>query len=355
MEQKNRRTFTALGGFNKVLLFVVLVFLVMHYAKSFLIPVVTSALLAMLLVPVCRKLESWKISRALAAALSVLVTLSVVVGVIYVLTHELVLMGKDLTTIGDGLSRALEKVQVYLSEHFHLSIAQQRAYLQDQIATWTNVAGKQISGIFFSVVSVLGNLLIITVYTVLMLIYRSRSKQFVLQLVHRYAGDENLANAQHIVEKITMVSSRYVGGVFLVVLILSVTYFIGLTIIGIENALFFAIIAALINIIPYIGSVAGGAIVVAYTLITRDTLTVPIITTVFFTVVQQLDSYVLTPKITGGQVHLSPLFTIMVLLLGGMVWGAAGMILFIPLLGVIKVVFDNVESLKPYGYLIGDK
>src|SRR5690606_24102365 len=120
-------------------------------------------------------------------------------------------------------------------------------------------------------------------------------------------------------------------------------------------ALFFAIIAALINIIPYIGSVAGGAIVVAYTLLTRDTLAVPIIVTIFFTVVQQLDSYVLTPKHTGGQVQLSPLFTIMVLLLGGMVWGAAGMILFIPILGVVKVVFDNVESLKPYGYLIGDK
>ncbi len=355
MEQQNRRTFTALGGFNKVLLFVVLVFLVMHYAQSFLIPVVTSALLAMLLVPVCRKLESWKLSRALSAALAVLVTLSVVVGVIYVLIHELVIMSKELTAIGDGLTRALEKVQVYVSEHFRVSVARQRAYLQDQILTWTNVAGKQLGGLFFSIISVLGNLLIITVYTVLMLIYRSRFKCFVLKLVHRYAGDESVSKAQHIVEKITLVSSRYVSGVFLVVLILSVTYFIGLTIIGIENALFFAIIAALINIIPYIGSVAGGAIVVAYTLLTRDTLTVPIITTVFFTVVQQLDSYVLTPKITGGQVQLSPLFTIMVLLLGGMVWGAAGMILFIPILGVLKVVFDNVASLKPYGYLIGDK
>lgn len=350
-----QRNFTALGGFNKVLLFVVLIFLVLHYAKSFLVPVVTSALLAMLLVPVCRKLESWKFSRALAAAVAVLLTVLVVVGVIYVLIHELVVMGRDLSAIGARLSQAVEKVQSYISEHFHMPISMQQSYMQDQILSWTNAAGKQLSGLFFSILSVLGNLLIITVYTILMLIYRRRVKRFVLKLVNRYAGNENLGNAQHIVEKITMVSSRYVSGVFLVVLILSVVYFLGLTIIGVENALFFAIIAALINIIPYIGSVAGGAIVVAYTLITRDTLTVPIVTTIFFTVVQQLDSYVLTPKITGGQVQLSPLFTIMVLLLGGMVWGAAGMILFIPILGVVKVVFDNVDSLKPYGYLIGDK
>lgn len=327
----------------------------MHYAKTFLIPVVTSALLAMLLVPVCRKLESWKFNRGVAAAVSVLVTLLVVVGVMYLMIYELVVMSGDLSVISERLTQALGDVQMYVSEHFNVPIEKQRAYLQEQIVSWTNMAGKQLSGLFFSVFSILGNLLIVTVYTVLMLIYRRRVKRFILKLVHRYAGNENLSNAQDIVEKITMVSSRYVAGVFLVVLILSVLYFIGLTIIGIENALFFAIIAALINIIPYIGSVAGGAIVVAYTLITRDTLAVPIITTIFFTVVQQLDSYVLTPKITGGQVQLSPLFTIMVLLLGGMVWGVGGMVLFIPILGVIKVVFDNVDSLKPYGYLIGDK
>lgn len=350
-----QRRFTALDGFNKVLLFVVLIFLVMHYAKSFLVPIATSALLAMLLVPVCRKLESWKFNRGVAAAVSVVVTLLIVVGVMYIVIHELVVLSKDMSTIGERLTQAMAKVQVYISEHFHVPIAKQRTYLQEQIVTWSNAAGKQISGLFFSVFSILGNLLIVTVYTILMLIYRTRIKRFVLKLVHRYAGNENLSNAQDIVEKITLVSSRYVAGVFLVVLILSVIYFIGLTVIGIENALFFAIIAALINIIPYIGSVAGGAIVVAYTLITRDTLTVPIVTTIFFTIVQQLDSYVLTPKITGGQVQLSPLFTIMVLLLGGMVWGVGGMVLFIPLLGVIKVVFDNVESLQPYGYLIGDK
>jgi len=95
--------------------------------------------------------------------------------------------------------------------------------------------------------------------------------------------------------------------------------------------------------------------VVVYTLITRDTLTTPIAVALFFTVIQQLDSYFLTPKITGSMVQLSPLFTIMALLLGGMVWGLAGMLLFIPFMGVLKVIFDHVDGLKPYGYLIGDK
>lgn len=351
---KGIKRFNVLGGFNQVLLLLVLIFLILHFAKGFLIPIATSGLLAMLLVPVCRKMESWGVKRALAAAIAVLVTLIVIVGILYVLITELIGLGSDLTTIGNRLNALLSSGHEFVSDNFNVSIVAQKEYLQQQITAWSNSAGSLVAGVLVSVVSILGGLLIITVYTILMLIYRRRIKNFVLQLVNRYAGNGKMEHTTFIVDKITRVSSLYVGGIFLVVFILSIIYFTGLTIIGIENALFFAIIAALINIIPYIGSVAGGAIVVLYTLITRDTLAIPIIVTIFFTVVQQLDSYVLTPKITGGQVQLSPLFTIMVLLLGGMVWGVAGMILFIPLLGIFKVIFDNVDPLKPYGYLIGD-
>src|SRR5690606_39870325 len=94
-------------------------------------------------------------------------------------------------------------------------------------------------------------------------------------------------------------------------------------------------------------------IVVVYALITADSLSTPIMLAIFFTVLQQIDSYFLTPRITGGRIQLSPLFTILALLLGGMVWGIEGMLLFIPFLGVAKIIFDHIESLRPYGYLIG--
>lgn len=350
-----KEKFTVLGRFNQVLLFLALTFFILHFGRSFLIPVATGGLMAMLLVPVCRKMESRGVKRALAAGIAVLVTLIVIVGVIYVLINELIGLAGNMAVIGERLNAMLGKGYDWVSENFNVSETKQKEYLQNQVSEWSGEAGKVAGGVVFSIVSILGNLLIITVYTILMLIYRSRIKNFVLKLVNRYAGNEEVGHTNVIVDKITHVSSRYVGGIFLVVLILSIIYFIGLTIIGVENALFFSILAALINVIPYIGSVGGCIIVLVYTLITRDTLTVPIAVVIFFTVIQQLDSYVLTPRITGGQVQLGPLFTIMAILLGGAIWGAAGMILFIPLLGVCKVIFDNVDVLKPYGYLIGDK
>src|SRR5690606_40268343 len=155
--------------------------------------------------------------------------------------------------------------------------------------------------------------------------------------------------------KTTNVASSYLAGVCIVALIFSVINSIGLSIIGIENALFFGVMVAFINIIPYIGSVAGSAIVVIYTLITRDSLVTPAVVALFFIVLQQIDSYVLTPKITGSKIQLNALATIMSMLLGSLVWGVAGMILFVPFLGAAKVVFDHVNSLKPYGSLIGDR
>ena len=353
MNSTNRK-FTTLRSFNQVLLFFVLLFAILYYAKSFLVPVVTSALFAMLLVPICQKLEHWGMKRGWAAVLVVLVSILIIMAVLYVLFSELVGLGGDIVVIGKRINVVLDETHAFITEHFNVSRIKQKEYLQKQLSEWSNAAGEVVGGTVFSIVSLAGNILIVTIYTIMMLIYRKRIKWFVLQLVKRHAGYDEVSHAKTIVGKITKVSSLYVGGIFLVVLILSVIYFTGLTLIGVRNALFFALLAALINVIPYIGSVLGGAIVVLYTLITGDSLTTSIIVAIFFAAVQQLDSYVLTPKITGGNVKLSPLFTIMGLLLGGMVWGAAGMILFIPILGICKVIFDNVDLLKPYGHLIGD-
>ncbi|MBK1440662.1 AI-2E family transporter [Parapedobacter sp. ISTM3] len=341
--------------FNEVLFFLVLVFGILYVAKSFLIPVAIGGMMAMLLVPLCRRLEKWKIPRGFSAIICVLLLLLLLLGVCYLLINQVVALGKDLPMIVAKLNEMLNSGHDYISEHFQLPVDQQKAYLQNQITGLTNLAGKFVGDIFRSLLSLLVHLLIIFAYTALLLIYRRRIKNFVLALVRRYAGRTSLDEAHDVVRKTTDVASAYLAGVCMVALIFSVINTIGLAIIGIENALFFGMMVAFINIIPYIGSVAGSSIVILYTFITRDTLVTPIIVALFFIVMQQIDSYILTPKITGGKIALNALATLMALLLGNLVWGVAGMILFVPFLGVTKVIFDHVESLKPFGTLIGDR
>lgn len=341
--------------FNQVLLFIVLFFGILYFAKPFFIPLAIGAMLAMLLVPLCRRLERFNVPRGVAAVGCALFALVLLLGIGYLLINQVIALGNNMPLIGKKLNDMLNSAHDFISEHFQLPVDTQKAYLKNQIDGFSNLAGKYVGDIFRSILSFLVHLLIITAYTILLLIYRRRFKNFVLALVVHYAGRTNLDEARDVVDKTTDVASSYLTGVSIVALIFSVINTVGLTIIGIENALFFGVMVAFINIIPYIGSVAGSAIVVLYTLITRDSLVTPAVVALFFIVLQQIDSYILTPKITGSKIQLNALFTIMALLLGSLVWGVAGMILFVPFLGAAKVVFDHVDSLKPYGSLIGDR
>ncbi len=136
-------------------------------------------------------------------------------------------------------------------------------------------------------------------------------------------------------------------------MILAICNTIALSIIGLQQALFFGVLAGMLNIIPFIGSMVGSAIPIMVLLLTRESYGAPIAAAIYFLSIQLVESYFLTPNITGNKVKLNPMATIMALLLGALVWGVAGMILFIPFLGILKVVFDNIEPLRPYGYIIG--
>src|SRR5690606_12401135 len=276
--------------------------------------------------PLCRRLERFNVPRGVAAVGCALFALVLLLGIGYLLINQVIALGNNMPLIGKKLNDMLNSVHDFISEHFQLPVDTQKAYLKNQIDGFSNLAGKYVGDIFRSILSFLVHLLIITAYTILLLIYRRRFKNFVLALVVHYAGRTNLDEARDVVDKTTDVASSYLTGVCIVALIFSVINTVGLTVIGIENALFFGVMVAFINIIPYIGSVAGSAIVVLYTLITRDTLITPAIVALFFIMLQQIDSYILTPKITGSKIQLNALFTIMALLLGSLVWGVAGMI-----------------------------
>jgi predicted PurR-regulated permease PerM len=130
---------------------------------------------------------------------------------------------------------------------------------------------------------------------------------------------------------------------------------IGFLALGINHAIFLGITAALLNVIPYVGVLIGSIIPVALALITKDSIWIAVGALAVCVVVQFLDNNFITPLVIGAAVSVNPLATTIALILGGMMWGLAGMMLFIPLLGMLKVVFDRVDGLKPLGYLIGEQ
>ena len=124
--------------------------------------------------------------------------------------------------------------------------------------------------------------------------------------------------------------------------------------IGLENALILGGIAALLTIVPYIGTTMGGMFPFLVALTTHESPNDALMVVVAIVAIQTIDNYFIEPNVVGGEVNLNAFASIFSIIAGGVIWGIAGMILFIPIIGILKIIFDHVESLKPLGYIIGD-
>ena len=191
-------------------------------------------------------------------------------------------------------------------------------------------------------------IIIISVYVFLMLLYRHIFINFVRKVSPQKQEAENVSR------QVANVSKQYLAGRLIVIGIVAVINSVGLTLIGIKQGIFFGVLAALLDLIPYIGVIIGAGLPLIMSIINHQSWWPFFAVLGLFVFVQLLENYFLTPKIVGSKVRLNPLFTLMAVLVGGYIWGVAGMILFIPFLGMLKIVFDHIEALHPYGYLIGD-
>jgi predicted PurR-regulated permease PerM len=188
------------------------------------------------------------------------------------------------------------------------------------------------------------------VYFAFLLYYRNHIKNFLLKLVKPSKQEE----MKQVIYNATNVSQQYLLGLSKMIILLWIMYGIGFSAIGVENAIFFAILCGLLEIVPYVGNITGTILTVLVSAIhgANPSMLGGII--VVYGIVQLIQGWLLEPLILGPQVKINPLFTIIVLVLGQLLWGIPGIILAIPLTAIFKIICDHIESLKPYGFLIGE-
>lgn len=334
----------------------------LYLGAPFLQPLALGGLFAMLLVPVSRKLEKYGLPRLWAAVVSVVLTVVLLVTVMVLLIDQIGNLVNDLPALGKTLTRKTDQVLTFITQKFNLT-AKQTGYLTQELSISVQALVSYLKTVLRFSGTLLVKFILVMILTAIFLFYRTRLKNFVYMLFGGYQSRDpyllvaapGTSHPSAIINDIAQVANAYIAGVFLVSLILSVINTVGLMLIGLEHALFFGLLGGLLNIIPYVGSVGGSLIPVLYAILTRDTWSTPLLLAIFFVLVQLAESYYLTPSITGAKVRLNPMAIIIGLLLGSFIWGVTGTILVIPYLGIAKVIFDHVNKLKPYGYLLGNE
>jgi predicted PurR-regulated permease PerM len=331
---------------NKILLFAILISIVLYFGRGFFILISFAGLLAMLMTPVSNKLENRGVSRVFSSVLSVLIIVAIFSGVIILLSAQIGNIGKELPLILLRYEEIKLDIQAWINDSLGVSSQQLRVHASDVF----NNAGSFLTAMVKGTFAFTGGLLLVLVFIFLFLMQRNKYENFVVMLYN----EEKRKEAKEMINKISKVAQQYLTGRLIAACIMGILFLIGFSVIGLKNAVVLSLIVAIMTIIPYVGALIGG-LVPFFISIIDGSLNQPIWVIIIILAVNVIDHYFIEPYVVGGSVNISPFFTIFVLILGGIIWGIPGIILFLPLSGILKIVFENVEGLQPYASLIGDQ
>ena len=341
-----------IARYTYILAAIMLTVYAMIIAKSLIQPLLFSLFFSILLSPLCGWMERHKIPRYLSVPISIISGALVLFGIGFFFYSQLTDFAGDTDIFRERFEEIAGNVQSFLGSwfgieqiiDFQMLLDSAQNFIKDNTATLTSgLAGAA---------SAVTSIFLVPVFMFFMLLYRDFLKQFFIYLFGSKSEVET-DTTKLIIEKVKVVVQGYLTGIIAVIFILAVLNSIMLLVIGVEHAVFFGTFAAMLNVIPFIGPLFGAILPVLYSLFTMDSLLIPVIIMAGFYVIQMMEGNIFTPIIVGNKVSINAFVALLLLFIGAQIWGVIGMILIIPMGAILKVIFDEVESLKPIGFVMG--
>lgn len=332
------------------ILVVYLIVFGLYTLRDFFIPMIFSGILSFLLVPVVAFLERKKVPRILAIVITLIIAILLIVLLFTLVIAQISTFDEVIPAISSKIEVWFRNLQSFASTSLNLEMSDVLEEGKKYVSSFVQNGSKLISGTLSVTTSFLTTFSLIPLYVFLMLFYRD----FFLAFLFKAFKSVSNHRVKVVVDKIKNVVQSYMSGLLLVILIVGTLNTISLLILGIDHAVFFGFFAAVLVLVPYIGVAVGSILPILMALITKDSGWYAVGVAASFGVIQFLEGNFITPYIVGGKISLNAFIAIISLLLFGSLWGISGLILALPLTAILKVLFDSVESLKPYGFLIGE-
>lgn len=319
----------------------------LYVLRDIMAPVAFSLIIAILLNPSVNYLQKKKVNRILAISLSLLMAVLVIGGLVYFISAQLVSFTDSWPQFKAKFNEHFHQIQAWLANDLNISMAQQQKMLKDLSDSGQKLAGGAIGGIF----GILGFFVLIPIYVFLMLFY----KTLLLNFLHEIFTENKSTQVAEILTETKSSIQSYMVGLLLEALVVAVLNSTALLILGVEYAILLGVIGALLNMLPYIGGIIAIALPVLMAAVTKDGFTTPVAIIGAYTLIQFIDNNFLVPFLVSSRVKINALASIIVVLLGGALWGVSGMFLSIPFVAILKIIFDRLPDTKPWGKLLGDE
>ncbi|KRT15561.1 permease [Pedobacter ginsenosidimutans] len=328
-----------------ILLGLVITVFMMSVLRDILVPLAFAALIAILLNPLTNRFER-KMPKILSIMLAMIIGIVVVIAILYFLSSQVAHFFDDLESIKHKLSQLLEEIRTWLQTTFGISSQKQMQMVNDAANGSKALIGQTLSGLM----GVLSVVFLIPVYTFLILLY----KTLILNFIYEVFSEENKQKVAEILGETKAAIQSYIIGLLIETSIVAVMNSAALLILGVQNAILIGVIGAILNLLPYIGGIIAIALPVLMATLTMDGFTTQLLIIGAYALIQFIDNNILVPRIVSSKVQINALISIVIVLMGAALWGIPGMFLSIPFIAVMKIIFDRIDGLKPWGKLLGD-
>ena len=323
---------------------------VLYVAQSIIVPIIFSILLAILLHPVVNFFVRIKINRVIAIMMTLLLTLLLIAAFSGLLFSQASRFSDSWPILVDKFSLTLNQAVNWASGYFDINPGKIDAWILKTKGELINTSSAAIGQTLINLGSGVVILFLIPLYIFLILFYQP----LLLDFIRKLFNENNQGRVSEIITQIKSVVQHYLTGLLIEGVMVAALNATALLILGIEYAVLLGIIGALLNVIPYIGGLVAVAMPMMIALVTKSSVWYAFYVLAAYYCIQLFDNNFIVPKIVASKVKINALFSIIVVLAGNALWGIPGMFLSLPLLAIIKVIFDHIDPLKPWGFLLGD-
>jgi predicted PurR-regulated permease PerM len=334
----------------EILQYIVLISLVLYFGKLIFIPLSFSLLISFILYPICKRLEKIGINKVITICITLSSIFIITIFIFYLLFLQLYEFSNEWDSFKIKLLETINQLSFFMTDYFEISVEEQMLFIKNAFNNSGTQTFSLIQNMVYSFSESFFYLIIIPIFSGLILYYRSL---LVKALFHLFPANKKETIYEILIETINAYYN-FIKGMALVYLIVGTLNSIGLAIIGIPHPIMFGFIASILTFIPYVGIIISALLPIAISWITYNSIFYPIAVIVVFSFVQLLEAYIIFPFAVGRRLKINTLVILIMISAGGILWGAAGMILFIPYISIVKLIADRTESLKSLAILLGD-
>jgi predicted PurR-regulated permease PerM len=321
----------------------------LYIGQQIILPLIYATIIAILLNPFVNFLVRQKINRVVAIAITVISAILITGVLMYFISSQLSMFSETYPALKEKFNETSNHAIRWISENFNIKASKINLWIKQTETEAIQNLGGTIGQTLSVITSIAIIVVLLPVYLFMILFYKDLLLEFIRKLfnaTHHSTVFEVLTNSKKIIQS-------YLIGLLVEAAIVATLNSAGLLILGIEYAIILGIIGALVNVIPYIGGVIAIALPMLIAFVTKGS-SAAILVFGLYLLIQFIDNHFIIPRIVASKVKINALIAVIVVLIGGALWGIPGMFLSIPLTAIIKVIFDHIEPLKPWGYLLGN-